>query len=410
MGSHRPLQAGVVVRHELVGGVGADARRREGDRLVHPTRVGAHGQAISAGGIAVGDEPTAIHQHLRSGAQLGVGVDTSAFAAGLVDLIAVDGGPHEEDRCVVDVEATAVLAVGDDVVVGDGHVFQAYTREVDVLVGNLDAGPAGVACVHPHDLAAVDGDVGGLDIDAAGAAAGDPSISADHRDVGLVDVEPRRVSAGPELDFVTRLHIDAGKGPCIRDAVDLDDTWGAVGHAQRLQEVVRSDAGGIRAVRGVHVAVAVGVDTIALLDRGGVDIFVRVVAVAGGVGPTLVARTLNDVLIRAVSIQVVVPVVLRARVDIGPGVVAVGSVGDVPSRRSAGLERLTGGTVAIPIAITVGVVSGGEAIVDHTVAVLVQVVADLSRTGVNLGIGVVAVALATTRCGFFRQQRGHSIA
>lgn len=67
-----------------------------------------------------------------------------------------------------------------------------------------------------------------------------------------------------------------------------------------------------------------------------------------------------------------------------------GSVGYRTQRGRAGLDR--GGRISVPIAVAVGVPGRQRhTVVDHAIAVVVQVVAELGSAGVAGRVGVVAV-------------------
>src|SRR5205814_808571 len=103
----------------------------------------------------------------------------------------------------------------------------------------------------------------------------------------------------------------------------------------------------------------------------------------------------------------------RRRVDGGVGVVAVGVVGDVAGLRRARQLRLAGIAEAVTVAVAIErravvEVDRGIGVVDLAVAVVVDVIADLGRAGVDRGVVIVAVAalgdVARGRLG-----RGHRL-
>ena len=165
----------------------------------------------------------------------------------------------------------------------------------------------------------------------------------------------------------------------VGDAVPVD----VLGPLQLVEEAVRV---AVRVVRVDHsIAVAVG----AALRRVGnavvVRVLVQVVGHSVGVEVTVALIGVREVVAVAVQVQVVgdaVPVQVEVRlavaVHIGAGLVLVGD----PVAVVVGIDLVA---LAIAVAVREG------AVVDHTVAVVVQVVADLGSGRIDRCVAVVAV-------------------
>ncbi len=166
----------------------------------------------------------------------------------------------------------------------------------------------------------------------------------------------------------------------------------------------------------VDFTVAVVVDAVADLGESVIHIRIGIIAVPRhwtenrtfggltsrdafyGVSITVIVDARPDFIVGIIhdtGVGVAVAVVVDAvaelvggGVDGGVAVVAVLPVVGVPFRHVA---RLDFGAAAVAVAIGVGVVGLGGALVDLTVAVVVDLVADLRGAGVDLGVGIVAV-------------------
>ncbi len=142
----------------------------------------------------------------------------------------------------------------------------------------------------------------------------------------------------------------------------------------------------------VTETVAVVVDAVALLVRTGVDPSVGVVAVHAGCEAVTVRVAVADQTITVVVRGVGAVGLLNTGVDPGVGVVTVGGVRDVPGGLAAGGLGVTRVAVTVRVGIRVpGAGVSSRLFVDITVAVVVDTVAELVRTGVDAGVRVVTV-------------------
>lgn len=251
-----------------------------------------------------------------------------------------------------DAEVPGVVALGD----AGRAVRIAVAVVVRAVRADLDAGGA-------DELVGVVAVAGVLDV-AVGVGAvllrGVGVAVAVAVQVGVVGVAGLLVDV-PVAVVVLRVAVLGGAG--VDRGVGVVAV-GRVRHGSRGSRAGRARAGS---------AVAVGVDVVVPVDR--VDAGV-------GIGDPIA------VVVRAIAVLVGAGEARRV------AVIAVGGVGDVALRLVALGDRGSRG-VAEVVAVGVrvpGAGIGAGAGIDHAVAVVVDVVADLGRAGVHADVGVVAVA------------------
>ena len=353
--------------------------------VVHPVaQLGGPWIGAGVAVVAVGVSGTR-YGHVAAGGQAGADADPRAAIAVAVVVHGPGGRPAHRGVVVVH-QAVAVVVDG----------------VADFAGGRVDRGIAVVAVGVIRGVAARG--AAGLGA-AAGVAVSIPIVvGVEGVEQGLVD-GPVAVVVHPVADFgghradagvAVVAVLQTGSGVGI-----TDHAAGLVAGHRRAGEITVAIAVGIgvpgAGVAGVVLvdgAVAVVVHAVAGLGGVGTDRGVAVVAVLAG-GPTVAVV----VGIACGTVAVVVGGIgavglAGARIVGRVRVVAVAAVGHGAAGGGAGGGGA--GVVSVAVAVAVGVPGGGAGdrvvvVVHQAVAVVVQLVADLGRVGVDVRVGVVTV-------------------
>ena len=233
---------------------------------------------------------------------------------------------------------------------------------------------------------------------------------ADVQSIASVHLDERTVFDGQERsgaalyidvtgDLVLRIRcpgLVAADGPAVLDHTLLIGQPVAV-----IVGAVRTELLGAGVGRGGGV-VAVGVVGDMACGRlagvgGGIGVAEAVAVVVGVEGACV-----RGVALVGLSVAVVVDAIAQlggAGVDGAVGVVAVGVVGDIACGQRAGIGRGRGVTEAVAVVVGVeGARVCGVVLVGLSVAVVVDVVAQLGGAGVDCAVGVVAVGTVGHPC------------